>query len=31
MAALGFSDEEMIDFFRGRCLMTAEGHLERIG
>ena len=31
MAALGFSDEEMIDFFRERRQMTAEGRLERIG
>ena len=31
MAALGFSDEEMIDFFRERCQMTAAVHLERIG
>ena len=31
MAALGFSDEEMIDFFRERCQMTVIGQLERIG
>ena len=31
MAALGFSDEEMADFFRERCQMTAAAHLERIG
>lgn len=31
MAALGFSDEEMIDFFRERCQMNTQGSLERIG
>ena len=31
MAALGFSDEEMIDFFRERCQMTVVGQMERIG
>ena len=30
MAALGFSDEEMIEFFRERC-QIADRHLERIG
>ena len=31
MAALGFSDEEMMDFFRERCQMNTQGGLERIG
>ena len=31
MAALGFSDEEMLDFFRKRCQVTGGGQLERIG
>ena len=31
MAALGFSDEEMLDFFRERCKVTGGGQLERIG
>ena len=31
MAALGFSDEEMINFFRERCQMTVIGQMERIG
>ena len=30
MAALGFSDEEMIEFFRERCQIE-DRHLERIG
>lgn len=31
MAALGFSDEEMLAFFRERCQVTGGGQLERIG
>ena len=33
MAALGYSDEEMIEFFRKRCEVTGSGALtlERIG
>lgn len=31
MAALGFSDEEMLAFFRERCKVTGGGQLERIG
>ena len=33
MAALGYSDEEMIEFFRKRCEVTGNGALtlERIG